>query len=109
MTRKKKPPTLCLNMIVKDEGGIIIKTLENLIEKLHFDYYVICDTGSSDNTIILIKDFFELNKIPGEIHHDEWKDFGTNRSLALARAHKKTDYVFIFDADDIILGKLKLP
>jgi len=31
-----KDPTICLNMIVKDEADIIIGTLENLTEKINF-------------------------------------------------------------------------
>ena len=57
------PPTLCLNMIVKDESHIIKKTLINLCEKFKFDYWVISDTGSSDNTVEIIENFFkEKNK-----------------------------------------------
>ena len=40
-----KQPTLCLNMIVKDESHIIEKTLKNLCDKFKIDYWVICDTG----------------------------------------------------------------
>ena len=50
-------PTICLNMIVKDEADIIINTLSNIVEKIKIDYWVICDTGSTDNTIELIKNF----------------------------------------------------
>ena len=50
--------SICLNMIVKDESQIIVKTLTNLCVKINFDYWVICDTGSSDNTKELIQEFF---------------------------------------------------
>jgi len=95
-------------MIVKNESHIIIDTLEKLINKITFDYYVICDTGSTDNTIGLIKEYFEKEKIPGEFFSHEWKDFGYNRSLALQCAYGKSDYVFIFDADDEIIGNINL-
>jgi hypothetical protein len=39
----------------------------------------------------------------------EWRDFAHNRTKALECAFNKTDYVFIFDADDEIRGTLKLP
>ena len=39
--------TICLNMIVKDESHVIRKTLEKLCEQINFDYWVICDTGST--------------------------------------------------------------
>ena len=36
-------------------------------------------------------------------------DFGYNRTKALTTAFGKTDYLLIFDADDKIMGDLKLP
>ena len=78
--------TICLNMIVKNESHIIKFTLAKLVSKIKFDYYVICDTGSTDNTTDLIKSFFESKNIQGEIYHQTWKDFGTNRTLALQAA-----------------------
>jgi len=96
-------------MIVKDESHIILDTLSKLLKKINIDYYAISDTGSSDNTINLIEFFFKEKDIPGEIHQDTWKDFGTNRSIALKYAFNKADYIFIFDADDSIEGNFKLP
>jgi len=96
-------------MIVKNESHVIKETLENLCKYINFSYYVISDTGSTDNTIQIIKDFFNERNIRGEIYNDNWKDFGYNRSLALKYAHKKTDYLFIFDADDKIFGNFKFP
>ena len=101
--------TLCLNMIVKDESHIIISTLTKLCKKVKFDYWVISDTGSTDDTKELIKDFFNLQNIKGELFEDKWVDFGYNRTLALNNAYNKTDYLFIFDADDILEGELIFP
>lgn len=102
-------PKLCLCMIVKDEGHIIAKTLENLIEKLPIDYWVISDTGSTDNTIDEIVSVFKKHNISGELFRDEWKDFGYNRSKVLNYAYKKSEYLIVFDADDCICGDIKLP
>jgi GR25 family glycosyltransferase involved in LPS biosynthesis len=96
-------------MIVKNEGKIIRDTLLKLCKKVKFDYWVISDTGSTDNTIQIIKDFFEEKGIHGEMFEDEWKDFGHNRSLAINHAFQKTDYLFIFDADDEIHGDFQIP
>jgi GR25 family glycosyltransferase involved in LPS biosynthesis len=109
ITEKEEKKTICLNMIVKNESRIIADTLRKLCDKIKFDYWVICDTGSTDNTIHVIKDFFKNEKIDGEIFCHEWKDFGHNRTIALAAAYQKTDYVLIFDADDEIVGDFKLP
>jgi len=96
-------------MIVKDESHIIEQTLTKLLDKIQIDYWVICDTGSSDNTIDLIQNFFKRRAIRGELHNNEWKDFAHNRTLALEYAFNKTDYLLIFDADDTIYGDFKLP
>jgi len=101
--------TICLNMIVKNESHIIIKTLENLCNYFDFSYWVISDTGSTDNTKELITDFFKNKQIDGELVEHEWVDFGYNRTKALECAYNKTDMLFIFDADDEIVGDFVLP
>jgi hypothetical protein len=112
---------LCLNMIVKNESHIILQTLTNLFIKVpEIDYYVISDTGSTDDTKEIIKKFFDEKGIEGEIHDDIWgvevegqpnriTDFGHNRSLALKHAFNKTKYLLIFDADDTIKGNFDIP
>ena len=101
--------TICLNMIEKDESHVIEKTLTNLCDNIPFSYWVISDTGSSDNTRELITSFFKNKGIPGELVEHKWKDFSTNRNNALKCAFDKTDYLFIFDADDHIYGDFQLP
>jgi len=101
--------TLCLNMIVKNESHIIVETLEHLVSNFKFDYWVISDTGSTDNTKELINEFFKTHKIAGELVEHEWKDFGHNRTKALEAAYNKTDYLLIFDADDRAHGVVKFP
>jgi FkbM family methyltransferase len=101
--------TICLNMIVKNESHIIENTLEKLCNKIKFDYWVICDTGSTDNTPEIITDFFSKKDIKGELYYDAWENFAHNRTLALKRAYKKTDLLLVFDADDEIVGDIKIP
>lgn len=96
-------------MIVKNESHIIETTLENLCSQIKFSYWVISDTGSTDNTKEIINGFFEKKGIKGELVEHDWKDFGHNRSVALASAYNKSDYVLSFDADDRLLGKFVLP
>jgi len=105
----KNLPTVCLNMIVKDEAHIIKDTLTKLCDKVKFSYWVICDTGSTDGTQEIIHDFFKDKQIPGELFSDEWKNFAHNRTLAISRAYKKTDLALIFDADDEIVGNIQMP
>uniref|UniRef100_A0A6C0I8S9 Glycosyltransferase 2-like domain-containing protein n=1 Tax=viral metagenome TaxID=1070528 RepID=A0A6C0I8S9_9ZZZZ len=101
--------TICLNMIVKNESHIIKGTLEMLCNKIRFDYWVICDTGSTDDTQDIITQFFKDRGIPGELFSDEWTDFAHNRTLALNRAFGKTDLLLVFDADDEIHGDICIP
>ena len=105
----EKYASICLNMIVKDESHIIEDTLEKLCKKIKFDYWVICDTGSTDNTPQIITDFFAKKEIQGELFYDKWENFAHNRTLALERAYNKTDLLLIFDADDEIIGNIPIP
>ena len=96
-------------MIVKDESHIIERTLSNLCNYIDFSYWVISDTGSTDSTKDLIRDFFKKRAIPGMLTEDIWNDFGHNRTVALQHAYNRTDYVFVWDADDEIQGDFVLP
>ena len=105
---KNNATTICLNMIVKDESHIIADTLKKLCDKIQFAYWVICDTGSTDDTPNIIKNFFKEKNIPGELFYDEWINFAHNRTLALNKAFKKTDLLLVFDADDEVVGNVNL-
>ena len=111
MSKTQKKPKICLNMIVKDEAHIICETLES-VEK-YIDYWVICDTGSEDGTQEIIKKYFKNVNIPGILVEEEWKNFGYNRTIALKSALKYSrqfniDYVWIIDADDLVVGNIDL-
>lgn len=82
-------------MIVKDEAKVIQRCLESA--KPYISHWVICDTGSSDETIEIISR--TLSGIPGALYKDTWKDFGHNRSLAVKRAKGTADYLLLLDAD----------
>lgn len=104
---KKSLPKMCLNMIVKNEAHIIKETLNNICK--YIDYWVISDTGSTDGTQDIIKDFFKEKNLPGELVEHEWKNFGHNRTLAFQAAYNKSEYVWVIDADDLVVGNLVFP
>jgi glycosyltransferase involved in cell wall biosynthesis len=96
-------PTICLGFICKNEAHCILNLLESVYKFI--DYWVICDTGSTDRTKEIIVEFFTSKKIPGELHIDEFKDMGHNKTIMLERAYGKTDYLLHIDADDKFVGE----
>jgi tetratricopeptide (TPR) repeat protein len=84
-------------MIVKNEEKIIKRCLQSVKE--HIDYWVILDTGSTDNTKQMIRDFFNEHNIPGELYDSKWVNFGHNRTEAIQKAINKADYILLLDAD----------
>lgn len=97
----KDKPTICLNMIVKDESKVITRCLDSV--KDFIDYWVISDTGSTDGTQQIIQDYFQEQGIKGELQQNEWKNFAHNRNLALEGARNKCDYILLMDADDYLV------
>lgn len=98
-----KEKTITLVMIVKNEEKVITRCFDSV--KDYIDYWVICDTGSTDNTKKIIIDYFKKENIPGELHEHKWKNFGHNRSLAVQTAKGKSDYSILLDADFIFVPK----
>ena len=96
----KDSPTLCLNMIVKNESKIIIRLLNSVVSLI--DCYCICDTGSTDNTKELISSYFENKNIPGKIVEEPFKNFCHNRNFALTSCLGMSDYILLMDADMVL-------
>jgi glycosyltransferase involved in cell wall biosynthesis len=99
--------TICLNMIVRNEAAVIERCLNSV--KGFIDHWVIVDTGSSDGTQQLIRQC--MRTVPGELIERPWIDFAHNRSEALEFARGKSDYVFVIDADEVLVQDqdFKLP
>ena len=93
-------PTLCLNMIVKNESKIIKRLFDSVISII--DCYCICDTGSTDNTVEIIGEYFKEKGIPGKIVKEPFKNFCYNRTFALHSCIGMSDFVLLLDADMIL-------
>ena len=74
---------ICLCMIVKNESKIIQRCIDRVLDIV--DAVSICDTGSTDNTVDLIRDY--ANKLPTNcVTGTEFKNFGYNRSISFREA-----------------------
>jgi glycosyltransferase involved in cell wall biosynthesis len=92
---------MLLNMIVKNESKIITRLFDSVLPII--DSYCICDTGSTDNTIQIIRDYFTKKNIPGKIVEEPFVDFGYNRTFALEQcADMAAEYILLMDADMIL-------
>lgn len=92
----KKKTTICLNMIVKNEAKVIKRCLASV--KGMIDYWVISDTGSTDGTQEIIREF--LYDVPGELMERPWVDFAYNRNEVLYRSKNKGDFLLFIDGDE---------
>lgn len=90
--------TIGLSMIVKDESHVIKRVLESVHK--HIDYWVVVDTGSTDGTQEIVKNFFAEKGVPGELIEMPWVDFATCRNRSLEAVEKVTDYGIWIDADE---------
>jgi|UniRef100_A0A6C0IQ76 hypothetical protein len=96
---RMETPKICLNMIVKNEGKIITRLLDSVVKLI--DTYVICDTGSTDNTVDIICKYFEEKQMEGKVIVKKFEDFGKTRSYALSQCinEDNADYILLLDAD----------
>ncbi|SFD37630.1 Glycosyl transferase family 2 [Paracidovorax konjaci] len=83
-------------MIVKNEAPVIARCLASVRSLI--DHWVIVDTGSTDGTQQVVRDF--LQDVPGSLHERPWKNFAHNRNEALELARPQADYLLFIDADE---------
>ena len=89
--------SICLNMIVKNESRIITRLFDSVLSII--DCYCICDTGSTDNTVQIITDYFKDKGITGKVVTEPFKNFCHNRNFALQSCLGMSNYVLLLDAD----------
>jgi len=86
-------PTISLCMIVKNEEKILERCLNHIYK--HVDEIIIVDTGSTDKTIEIAKQF--TNKV----YYFKWRDdFSAARNFSISKATK--GWILVLDADEFI-------
>lgn len=97
---------IILVLMVKNESKIITRCLDSALP--HVDATLICDTGSTDNTLAVARQHLENQEKPFQIEKAEWKDFGHNRTLSFKEAQLfalqlgwllKDSFCLVLDAD----------
>jgi Rps23 Pro-64 3,4-dihydroxylase Tpa1-like proline 4-hydroxylase/glycosyltransferase involved in cell wall biosynthesis len=101
----KAKPTVVFATMCKNEEHCILETLKSVAP--YIDYWIVCDTGSTDKTVEMVKTFFAERGIPGELHEDSWVGFDHNKTLMIQRAKGKADYIMHLDADDQLVGEFQ--
>jgi tetratricopeptide (TPR) repeat protein len=99
-------PTICLNMIVKNESKIIERLLSSVSSII--DCYCICDTGSTDDTVEVIERFFKSKNISGKVVYEPFKNFAYNRNFSLKSCLGMSDFVLLMDADMVLETRIPL-
>jgi glycosyltransferase involved in cell wall biosynthesis len=91
---------ISLNIIMKNEAKVLPRFLNSVCAII--DYYVVVDTGSTDNSKQIVKDFFDSKGIKGEIHDHPFVNFEDARNFALSKS-KQTDFSLIVDPDEKLI------
>lgn len=95
-----KNDMIAVLIMVKNEADSIRFTIEST--KVHFDEVIVFDTGSTDDTINIIRKTCAKNKQKLHLKEGQFKSFPESRNEALEFAEKATlcAYILMMDAGD---------
>lgn len=94
-------PRIVLTMIVKNEEHVIERALNSCYKMI--DSYCIVDTGSTDKTKEVIKNFFDSKGIEGKIVDFEFTNFEECRNKSIEEGKELGEYGFWMDADEQVI------
>jgi tetratricopeptide (TPR) repeat protein len=80
------PHRVILLSMVKNESRIIERLMNSVKGKV--DGILICDTGSTDNTVELVHKYLQANKIPGGVFEFPFQTFGKSRTRSFECAQE---------------------
>jgi glycosyltransferase involved in cell wall biosynthesis len=99
----REKPTIGLLMMVKNEHKRIGVSLQSVVG--HVDALIIYDTGSTDNTVDIIKEFSAKHKINLYLIQGEFVDFSTSRNVSLDFADTiDVHWLLLLDTNDELQG-----
>lgn len=100
--------TICVLIMFTNEEHCILETLNSTLP--YANEYILCDNASTDNTVEVCENFFKQNNIKGQVFNAIWKNFGYNYSYLyeLGHKHATSEYLWQIDADDIVIGVMKI-
>ena len=95
---------IALLMMLKNEEKRIKVSLESIIG--YVDSIIIYDTGSTDNTINILKEFSEKHNIPLRLKEGQFVNFCVSRNVSLdfADTFDDVDYILLLDCNDELKG-----
>lgn len=95
-------PLLVVVLMVKNEETVICKTLQPFVDQ-GVQAYLIFDTGSTDNTVEVVRSYFKKNKIKqAHIRQEPFINFAASRNRALELAEQQfpqADFILMLDAE----------
>jgi tetratricopeptide (TPR) repeat protein len=102
-----------LVMMVKDEEQRITVTLDSIKNIIHTVF--IYDTGSTDNTVEVIRTYCEKNNMPLYLWEGEFEDFATSRNFILETVDNMVlleqlniQFLLLLDGNDEVVRSDKL-
>lgn len=91
-------PLLCVAIMVKNEAVRIERTLRSVSDQI--DQYVILDTGSTDETVEVIKRFCHQHKKQLKFETLPFVDFSHNRNYLMKMCYGLSQFVLLMDANE---------
>lgn len=94
----EKSGRLCVAAIVKNEARRVAGMLRSCAPVA--DGFVIVDTGSTDDTIDVIRSTLLDLAVPAELKQIAFKDFASARNAAIDAVDERFDWILMIDADE---------
>lgn len=93
-------------MMVKNGGDSMLEVIKENMK--YIDEYTILDTGSTDNTVQILRDELDRNRKRGKIVSEPFINFRDSRNRCLDLCGTRCKYIVMLDDTYILRGNLRL-